>query len=461
MKPIYRWLVPAGMLLMGIGLLMLGLYQPVPMSVDGKAHLVRCLAPSVGGILHAIDMEPGPYDRVQPDPASLLLGRGGISIWRSRVVAISSPLAGIQVEIPSSEPLAGNLLAQVGLRLYPGDVILANGEAVSPDDPLTGGEDLSLELLQAQQVQLVEDGSMRVLYSAASTVGEALLQAGIQLGEKDRLSPPPETPLTGYTSVLLHRAKPIQFEVAGQVINALSAAETIGQALADAGISLQGLDFSKPAEDQPPPSGRPIRVVRVREEIILEQSPLPFAVEEISDPALALGQSRVVEAGVPGVQARLIRVVYQNGVEISREQEAEWVASPPIPQTTGLGTMVVSSVVDSPYGPLEYYRSVTVYATSYSPCNLGTDTCHDRTASGAPVSRGIIGVTRPWYQLFAGQRVYVPGYGIAVIGDIGGGVAGRYWIDLGFTDEEYEHWSRDVTLYFLTPAPANVPAVLP
>jgi 3D (Asp-Asp-Asp) domain-containing protein len=112
-------------------------------------------------------------------------------------------------------------------------------------------------------------------------------------------------------------------------------------------------------------------------------------------------------------------------------------------------------------GTITYYRAVTVRATSYSPCRSAADRCYYSTASGKPVQRGVIAVTRAWYNLFQGDRVYVPGYGIATIEDIGAGIPGQYWIDLGFSDSDWELWSKSVTLYFLAPAPANVPGVLP
>ena len=101
-----------------------------------------------------------------------------------------------------------------------------------------------------------------------------------------------------------------------------------------------------------------------------------------------------------------------------------------------------------------------VYATSYSPCRSGTSSCISGTASGAKVSKGIIAVTSAWYRRMGGQSVYVPDYGKAVIGDVGGGIPGRYWIDLGYEDDNFEAWSKDTTLYFLTPIPSDMVWIL-
>jgi len=45
--------------------------------------------------------------------------------------------------------------------------------------------------------------------------------------------------------------------------------------------------------------------------------------------------------------------------------------------------------------------------------------------------------------------------------DIGGGIAGEYWIDLGYSDSDWVNWSKTVTVYFLSPAPAGFSGSLP
>jgi 3D (Asp-Asp-Asp) domain-containing protein len=59
-----------------------------------------------------------------------------------------------------------------------------------------------------------------------------------------------------------------------------------------------------------------------------------------------------------------------------------------------------------------------------------------------------------------GQPVYIPGYGHATVEDVGGGIPGRFWIDLGYSDNDYEAWGDWVTVYFLTPVPQNVVYIL-
>jgi 3D (Asp-Asp-Asp) domain-containing protein len=72
-----------------------------------------------------------------------------------------------------------------------------------------------------------------------------------------------------------------------------------------------------------------------------------------------------------------------------------------------------------------------------------------------------VALTRAMYNLFQGARVYIPGYGIASVQDIGAGVPGQYWVDLGYSESDFVNWHQNVTVYFLTPVPANVPLSLP
>jgi 3D (Asp-Asp-Asp) domain-containing protein len=170
----------------------------------------------------------------------------------------------------------------------------------------------------------------------------------------------------------------------------------------------------------------------------------------------------VIDAGQVGIELTRLRVRYEDGLEVEKNTEAQWTASQPRNRKVGYGTKVVVRSLDTPDGKIQYWRAITVYATAYSPCGLGNVAkCYYGTSSGLPVQRGVIAVIYKWYLLMGGQPVYVPGYGKAVIADVGGGIPGKNWIDLGFTDADLEEWHQNVTLYFLTPVPVNIPWLLP
>ncbi len=252
--------------------------------------------------------------------------------------------------------------------------------------------------------------------------------------------------------------------VDGGEVRTRSSAATVGQALAEAGIPLIGLDYAIPPESDPLPDDGRIRVVRVREEVVLTQTSLPYETRSELTPQLELDQQEIIQVGEPGLAVNRARVRYEDGVEVARLVEEETVVRPPRDQITGYGTQVVirTAVVDGV--PIEYWRSLQVYVTSYAPCGGYTVyPCYYYTSSRKPVQIGVVAVVRSWYYLMQGWPIYVPGYGRATIEDVGGGwpPGNHYWVDLGYTDDNYVPWSGWITIYFLTPVPENIPYVLP
>jgi uncharacterized protein YabE (DUF348 family) len=354
------------------------------------------------------------------------------------------------------------LLAEAGILLYPGDRIFWQGLGVLPDKPLPSASAYALQYQPASQVSVMVDGSQLTFSSAASSLGKALWENGYQFTQVDSLSQSLETALPLADPVSLHHALPLAIQADGKTINVSSAAVTVGQALAQSGIALQGLDYSKPVENQPLPQNGKIKVVRVREEVTLEQKQIPYQTQYQADPKTELDQNSVIDPGQVGIQVTRLRLRYEDGQETAKTTEAQWVASPPRNRKVGYGTKVVVRSLDTADGAIQYWRAITVYATAYSPCGLGNVAkCYYGTSSGLPVKKGVVAVIYKWYLLMGGQSVYVPGYGKAVIADVGGGIPGKNWIDLGFTDADLEEWHQNVTLYFLTPVPANIPWILP
>ncbi len=455
----YRFLLPVGLALLAAVLVPVILYKQLRVEVDGQPREVRTLALTVGGALRTANIALAEGDRLTPAADSWANPGEVIRVEHARPVTVY--YRGVPLTAVSAERRPAAILAQAGVPLDPDDQIWLDGQRVLPDSPLPPLPQYTLLVRPAVEITLKEGEQARSFRSAAATLVEALWDNGVRLNPGDRLSLPAGTPLEGPLEVSLRRAVAVTIQVGERELAARSAAPSVGEALAEAGVALQELDFSRPGESEPVPAGGRIRVVRVREEVRLAQTAIPFESENRQDAETELGTKRIIQAGQPGVKVTRERVRYEDGSEVGRTTEAEWVASQPVKQIVGNGAKAVVKTLDTPDGPVEYYRAVTVYATSYSPCRQGMGKCSQSTSSGIPLTKGVVAVTLPWYNQLAGQRIYVPGYGIGVIGDVGGGIPGKYWIDLGYDEENFINWHEDVTIYFLAPVPANVPLTLP
>ncbi len=455
-------LIAALILLFGAGTALLVIPHDVNLMVNGQSRSLRTNALTVAGALRQANLQVNPDDRLDP-PASTWIKAGAvICLDQAQTVTLIAFPSGETVTLQSASLRPADWLAKAGWSIGAQDRLTLNGLPVDQNQDLPYQGSLLLQVHRAVVVTLRENGQVATLQSSADTLGEALWESGITLTAADAISMPLETPLQTALDVELKRAQPVKILVDNREITTASSADTVAAALSDAGVSLQGLDYSRPAEQDILPVDATIRVVRVREEIVLNQKSIPYKSSYQQDPNTELDKRSVVTPGEYGVKVSRERIRYEDDVEVSRVEDTQWVAKEPKDQVLGYGTLPVVKSIDTPSGTLEYWRAVNVWATSYSPCRLGIPNyCSTGTSSGLTVRQGIVAVTRAWYSWMVGQRVYIPGYGIAVIADVGGGIPGRYWVDLAYGDAEYIPWSQSVTMYFLTPVPQNIPWILP
>ncbi len=372
-----------------------------------------------------------------------------------------------QIQVVASDsriPLV--LLTQNGITPQQFDRVLVNGVPFPIDQPLPSVDSVQLQLRRAVGLTLTTPQGTETFQTSALNVGQALAEVGYQIGAADVLDPPAETPITTAMNVTFTPARDLTVLVGESVVHIRSAAGTVGEALAKAGIPLIGLDTSFPLSGEALPADGQIQVVRVQEIIDVAIEPIPFETKKISSIDVPLGQEELVQSGVNGIAMTRTRIRYENGQEVSRILEEEIVAREPQPRIVKSGEQIVMSPLPGVSG--EYWTAVEMYATVYSPCESGTGGCSYSTASGARAGYGIVAVDYSIYSYLAGMRVYIPGYGTATIGDTGGGpiietafgVPRTKWIDLGFDDGAIQDMTGWVTVYFLAPAPAEVPYFL-
>lgn len=317
-----------------------------------------------------------------------------------------------------------------------------------------------LQVRRAANLTIVTSAGEQKVQSSAFTVGEALAASSIWLRAGDQVEPALATPIKDQMRITIKAPRDLTVSVGGKIVQIQSSRRTVGEALAEAGIPLLGLDYSLPAERDPLPSDGQIRVVRVSESLILAQKPIPFENDFQASADVPLDQTQIVQPGEPGLTVQRIRIRYEDRAEVSRLTENETLVRPPKTRILGYGTKIEVKTATVDGRQIEYWRAVQMYATSYSPCRSGGDRCFSGTSSGATVRRGVVGLRYSWYLNMQGQRLYIPGYGFASVEDVCGGCTGKPWIDLGFSDNDYEPWHSWVTVYFLTPVPANVIYVL-
>ena len=451
-----RWFaVLAALLVAGVGYL--SFTRTATILVDGAAISLNSRAITVGAALDSAGIELHSRDKVEPSIYAPLWDGLVINVERATLVQLRVDGETFASITPERNP--NELLGFWDIEFEGNDSLYLSGSPVDMTRELPFAPFIPLQVKRAVSVVVTEGGHTTEFQSSALTLGEALADHGIELNSADRLSPPPETLLDQPVDATLIRAKPIRIEMGDTSIEVISAATSVGEALAEAGIAIQLLDSVQPTEVEPIPADRVIRIARTSETVTLEQRVLPHETEWQEDPETELGETSVIQLGRDGVVGSRIRVRYQNGEEVSREEEGDRVLVEPRDQLNGYGTQIVirTAVVDGV--EIEYWATMDMYATSYSPCRSGVPEClYGTSTSGVSVARGVVATYKDWLLAARGVSIYVPGYGSAAFYDVGGGFPdGRAWIDLGYTDEDWVGWSSWVTVYFTTPVPQTIP----
>jgi Tol biopolymer transport system component len=127
-------------------------------------------------------------------------------------------------------------------------------------------------------------------------------------------------------------------EVDGGRQTLVTEAGTVRQALAEAKITVGPQDRVKPDLYAQLEAGLVIVVTRVTEEIELKREIIPFERQTVTNEALAPGETRLAQLGVNGEDEISIRVVYENGVEMSRTELSRQIAIVPVPEILVVGS---------------------------------------------------------------------------------------------------------------------------
>ncbi len=369
--------------------------------------------------------------------------------------------------IVGSSSTVNSVLAAGGVLLGPTDQILLNGRAVNATNSIGTGEIGIVQVRHARRISI----NGQPVQTTAVTVAQAVAEAGHDLYAADLFDPEAVAPITAGMAITYTPSRELTLTADGEQVRLRSGANAVGEALAEAGLPLIGLDVSQPIESKPLPAGGGIRLTRVSETLVLDQETIPFRETYQDSPTLGLGQEKVVQPGAEGMTVTRSRVRYEDGREVSRFSEAPALVRPAQNQILARGTKTVEQTANINGVQIQYWLKTQMYATVYSPCesaSSGSGKCSYGTASGLRAGKGVVAVDPALYSYLNGQRLYIPGYGNAVIGDLGGGYIvesnlgiSRYkWIDLGFDDNNMEDLTGWITVYFLEPAPASIPDAL-
>jgi uncharacterized protein YabE (DUF348 family)/3D (Asp-Asp-Asp) domain-containing protein len=414
---------------------------------QGRSTTVETALGSEARSLQAAGVRLGPGDRVVS--AS---GGAHTSVAIDRAVPVTIEADGAAWLVHTQASTVSGVLAEAGIDLRPGDVVYVNGRRATAKAPLAAAlaslyppppgarlpapAGTRIAVVRAVPVSVFVDTLRIDARTAAPTVAALLEELGMTVREEDLVRPGLDAPVTAGMSVHLAKAKSVHLVLDGKEQTLYTRAETVAEILRLLGIELGPEDVVSLPLDTPVENGLSLTIALTREvEETVEQPIQPPIVYE-SDPSLPPGSVRIIP-GREGIRVIRYRVTYKNGQEVARVQlPGVTVVREPVPtrHISGPPSTGPSAPLDAPEYTGPYKRKITVVTTWYNASHGGKsrdDPSYGITATGVRLDKGICAVDPTVIPL--GTWMYIPGYGLCLAADVGGGVKG-YHVDLGFPE---------------------------
>lgn len=456
---------------------------PVTVRVDGLEATIRTHQATVGDLLAAIELPLAAQDRLWPAASTPLEAGMTIEVRRARPLLLESVTSAPQPwpeqsrlrRLWTQASTLGQALAEAGITLGPADEVSLEGRPGWLDTPFPPAQVIELEssagprrlypwegmglqpvrvtVHRALPLHVTEDGFSYTIWTTASTIGEALAREGLVLYAGDQVRPGLGEPVSAGLHVWVEHSRPVTVKTAGRTYHTRTRRQTVAGLLAEQGILLAGEDQVEPPLSTPISDGMVIQITHKEHAFEVEEEITPFATVWEPDPEMEIDTRRLDQEGAVGIVRRRYRLILENGQPITRTLEDTWLAQQPVTRVIKYGTKIVLREVQTPEGPLTYWRKVRMFATSYTASDAGTPRdapYFGYTRLGWKMRHGIVAVDPTVVKM--GTKVYVPGYGLGDVADTGSAIKGR-WIDLGYEDGAMVPWSRCVDVYLLAPPP--------
>jgi len=140
--------------------------------------------------------------------------------------------------------------------------------------------------------------------------------------------------------VRIERATPVRLRDAGVDKIVRTWSKTVGELMAEKGITLQGQDTLSASFDTAVVPGMLIEITRFSDQIVKETQEISAWDEYQNDNSMNRGESAVVQEGRNGSKEVTLKVLYRNNVEISREVLEEKILSEAVPRIVKVGTKI-------------------------------------------------------------------------------------------------------------------------
>ncbi len=311
---------------------------------------------------------------------------------------------------------------------------------------------LTLTAATIHEFTVLDGTETKTFKTVKHTVGEAIIDAELNLSEYDLVSVPLNTLVDDTEVVVIKRAADI-FVKDGlkDVYSVKTAYENAEDILFQHDIAVDGNDIVSF-------DGKTLEIIRVEIKSETVTNEIPFETVYEDDSSLYMGTNKTVTEGVAGSEVFVYENLYHNGEFVERELISQEITAEPVNKVVKRGTKLkpipAPRAASALTPPTSYSKVITCRATAYDGSYETLGKLNPRTALGAVPTVGTVAVdprviplgTKLYITSVDGSYVY--GYGFA--GDTGGAIKGnRVDLFMGSRREALSFGSRTVNVYIL------------
>ncbi|NMR20650.1 DUF348 domain-containing protein [Cellulomonas fimi] len=262
-----------------------------------------------------------------------MLVAGATSAFAVLHKEVTVDVDGEQVEVSAFGRTVADVLADAGIEAGERDLVAPALDDSVPD----GGE---IVVRHGREITVEVDGAQRTVWTTGLTVGEAIGDVGVR-DDGARVSASRSASLVRGDVLRVSTLKTLHLVVDGQVIDGLTSAPTVREALKEIGLVLQEGDQVSVPLGATAVDGLVVLVTRAQQGSGTVVEAMPFTEREVEDPRLAEGTRRVTTPGRAGQRQITYATALVGGAEVDRTVLAQVVLAQPVDQVVSIGTMVV------------------------------------------------------------------------------------------------------------------------
>jgi len=259
------------------------------------------------------------------------------------VLADSSRIVSIYYDgqekvITTNATTVGEALQEAGVTLGTGDIVEPSSATIIPQGFF------NINVYRSRPVVVIEGGTSRTIQTASQSPDLIAQQAGFTVYPEDTYSVSTITDITATGTVgqqvIIHSSVPVVIDSDGQQQTVRTQQKTVGGVLHERDVALGPQDTTSPSSNTVITPNMAIQINRVANVISTQTQVIPFTTQTTNDSSLTIGTTQVQTPGSNGSETVTYRVHYQNGIEQSQVQLASTVTAAPVTQVELVGTKI-------------------------------------------------------------------------------------------------------------------------